>query len=113
MVYLPPRGMGQKDIFLSETMALRIQKLDKALRDAGFLSPIAPPISECDDFVRIIVRSRGEDYQAGMSGRTLSTQMAAVQPAHPAHPPSMVHPDPSAHPAHPVHPLPPKPKGDK
>jgi hypothetical protein len=67
-----------KDVFVSDTMRARIEKLDKALRDAGFLSPLAPPLSECDEFVRLLVRARGEDYNAGTSGRAISTQMPAI-----------------------------------
>lgn len=69
-----------KDIFISDTMRVRIEALDKALRDAGFLSPLAPPIIECDELVRLMVRSRGEDYQAGMTGRSISTQIPVVHP---------------------------------
>lgn len=66
-------------VHLSETMRTRVRLLDEALRKAGFLHFSAPPILECPEFVRLIVHARGDDYQAGVLGRTPSTQMLAVK----------------------------------
>jgi len=70
--------MSKRDGFLSATMILRLQQMDNALRVAGFLAPDAPLISECEDFIRLVIQARGEDYQGGASGRTVSTQMPVV-----------------------------------
>ena len=70
--------MSKNAGFLSATMILRLQQMDNALRAAGFLAPSSPLLTECEEFVYIVIHARGEDYQGGASGRTVSTQMPKV-----------------------------------